>query len=409
MSRRGVIRLATRGSALALRQAATVKERLADRRTEVELVEVETAGDEIRDELIHRLGTTGAFVRSLDEQVLAGEVDAAVHSLKDVPTEAPESLVVAAVPERAAAHDVLVTPDGRELADLPEGGTVGTSSLRRGAQLLAERPDLTIEPLRGNVDTRVEKLLAPHRQREHERRIDAAEAAGDSGDDAAQSAAHGAAFDRSVEAWFDDHAEVERRALERDVDVAYAAIVLAATGLERIGLAHHVPTTTLPPTTFVPAPGQGALAVVAVDGEGAGRLNDALDHPRSRVETTVERTILAELGGGCVAPLGAHAVLEGSAVAATVRVLSRDGTEEVAATRELPVERHVEAAVEFAADLAERGAGALIERAARETGDAGEGASAADADAATARERREDADRSDAEDDNDTVAGEDGV
>jgi len=415
MSRREVLRLATRGSDLALRQAATVEERLADRRTDVELVEVETTGDELREELIHRLGTTGAFVRSLDEEVLAGKVDAAVHSLKDVPTEAPESLVVAAVPERGPAHDLLVTPDGSDLDALPEGASVGTSSLRRGAQLMAERPDLAIEPLRGNVDTRVEKLLAPGLQREHERRLDAegedgqntdAGADGEDGQntEAGADGEHGEpAFDRSVEAWFGDLAEVERRALERDVEVEYDAVVLAAAGLERLGLDHHVPTTRLPPKSFVPAPGQGAIAVVAVDGEGAQRLSSVLDHPRTRVETTVERTLLAELGGGCVAPIGAYALLQGSTVTTSVSVLSRDGTEEVAATREVPVERHVEAARAFAADLAERGADDLIQQAARDTGglEGGPGdEDVADADAATARERREDAD--------DPAGGEDG-
>ena len=150
------IRLATRGSELALRQTQRVARALESRRREVELVEVETTGDSVRDELIHRLGRTGAFVRSLDEKVLDGELDAAVHSMKDMPTDQPPELVVAGVPERAAAADVLVTPDGRSLDELPEGATVGTSSLRRGAQLLAARPDLRIEPLRGNVDTRVE-------------------------------------------------------------------------------------------------------------------------------------------------------------------------------------------------------------------------------------------------------------
>src|SRR6056297_3567403 len=149
------LRLATRGSDLALRQASTVRDSLASRRLTVELSEVETTGDQLTDELIHRLGKTGAFVRSLDEKVLAGELDAAVHSMKDMPTERPDRLVVAAVPERAAAEDVLVTPDGRSLDELPDGATVGTSSLRRKAQLLAERDDLTVEPLRGNVDTRL--------------------------------------------------------------------------------------------------------------------------------------------------------------------------------------------------------------------------------------------------------------
>src|SRR6056297_2302767 len=115
------IRLATRGSDLALRQATAVKSQLDSRRREVTLTEVDTTGDQLRDELIHRLGKTGAFVRSLDEKVLSGELDAAVHSMKDMPTERPDDLVVAAVPERGPPGDLLVTPDGDDLADLPEG------------------------------------------------------------------------------------------------------------------------------------------------------------------------------------------------------------------------------------------------------------------------------------------------
>jgi hydroxymethylbilane synthase len=119
--------------------------------------------------------------------------------------------------------------------------------------------------------------------------------------------------------------------------------------------------------SFVPAPGQGALAVTARDGEIAQTINHELDHPRTRVETTVERTILGTLGGGCVAPVGIHAVIQGEYVHAKVRVLSQDGTEEISATRDLPVETHPEAAREFAEGLAEEGAAELIERARRET------------------------------------------
>ncbi|ERH07445.1 MAG: porphobilinogen deaminase [Halonotius sp. J07HN4] len=167
------VRLATRGSDLARQQATTVKATLDSRRREVTLTEVDTRGDQIRDELIHRLGKTGAFVRALDEEVLNGDLDAAVHSLKDMPTEMPEKLVVAAVPERAPSGDVLVTPDGSDIDTLPEGAVVGTSSLRRKAQLLAVRPNLEVVALRGNVDTRVEKLLAPSLQREHQARLEA--------------------------------------------------------------------------------------------------------------------------------------------------------------------------------------------------------------------------------------------
>lgn len=360
MSRRSrTLQLATRGSDLARRQAGAVKDALADRRLTVDLLEVETTGDRMREELIHRLGKTGAFVHSLDERVLDGEADAAVHSLKDVPTEEREDLVVAAVPERGPAGDVLITPDGTTLADLPTGATAGTSSLRRKAQLLAERPDLTVEPLRGNVDTRVQKLLAPSLAAEHTARLEAAESATESEaeNDAEQH------FEMSVEAWFDDLADIERQALQREVQTEYDAIVLAEAGLQRLGLAHHLEYERLPPDTFVSAPGQGIIAVLTRDGPVAERIKDAIDDPRTRVEATVERTILETLGGGCVAPIGVRAIFQGRVVTTSVSVFSVDGTETITERRPLPVERHTEAAREMAADLADRGASELIERA----------------------------------------------
>jgi hydroxymethylbilane synthase len=350
------LRLATRGSDLALRQAASVREALENRRYEVELVEVETEGDRIRDELIHRLGRTGAFVRALDERVLSGEVDAAVHSLKDMPTDAPDELRVAGVLERAPANDVLLTPDGSSLDDLPDGATVGTSSLRRRAQLHNARPDLAVEPLRGNVDTRVEKLLAPSLQAEHEARLAADERAHADGDDEQ-------AYERRPDEWFDDLSEVERNALGRDPDIEYDAIVLAEAGLRRSGLDHRTSFVRLPTGTFVPAPGQGAIAVTASD--RAEELTEVLDVPRTRVETTVERTLLAELGGGCIAPIGVYAVLQGAYVHVTVQVFGPDG-ELVSASRDLPVDRHAAAAVDFAGALRDRGAADLIQRAAED-------------------------------------------
>ncbi|WP_415379138.1 hydroxymethylbilane synthase [Halosimplex sp. TS25] len=408
------LRLGTRGSTLAMRQAAAVKERLENRRFDVELVEVETTGDQITDEAIHELGKTGAFVRALDEEVLDGDCDAAVHSMKDMPTEMPEDLIVAGVPERAAPRDVLVTREGTSLMGLPEGATVGTSSLRRGAQLLAERPDLDVQPLRGNVDTRVEKLLAPPLVREHERRVEAeadeevesfaaydetdgddeaddqsrstdyakynkpddadddetgpgTDGDGGDSDDGDGDADDDSEFDRTVEEWFEDLSELERRALERDPDVEYDAIVLAEAGLERAGLLHHVEHTQLRPDQFVPAPGQGTLAVTARDGDLADDIRSALDHAPTRVEATAERTVLEELGGGCVAPVGIYAVLQGSVVRTSVRVLDREGDEEVRETRELPVERHPHAAREFASDLADDGAAEIIAQARRRT------------------------------------------
>ncbi|WP_267161094.1 hydroxymethylbilane synthase [Halovenus salina] len=365
MSTHGTLQLATRGSALARWQAETVKDQLASRRQPVELVTVETEGDQVRDELIHQLGTTGAFVRSLDEEVLAGELNAAVHSMKDMPTDQPDDLVVAGVLERGPPGDVLVTRDGTALEDLPEGATIGTSSLRRGAQLLARRPDLDIAGLRGNVDTRVEKLLAPPLNSEHERRVEAWRR---EMDDEESEDPH-TEFECPPEEWVDGLTELEQAALDREAGTEYDAICLAEAGLARSGLLDELHYERLDPTSFVPAPAQGVIAVTALDDEATEYINDTVDHPPTRVETTVERTVLAELGGGCVAPVGIYARLQGDMVSTRVRVLSQDGTEEVSDARDLPVERHAQAAAEFAADLADRGAADLIEEARREDPD----------------------------------------
>ncbi|VTT85398.1 Porphobilinogen deaminase [Halorubrum sp. DM2] len=369
------LRLATRGSDLALRQAETVREALSSRRRDVELRQVETRGDQIPDELIHRLGKTGAFVRALDEEVLAGDADLAVHSLKDLPTEEMEDLVVAAVPERAPSGDVVVQPDGLGIEDLPPGSVVGTGSLRRGAQIRAARPDLTVEPIRGNVDTRLEKLLAPGLQAEHERRLIAsgeiaAETAEgeESGGDADEDDGVDEEFDESVEEWFDSLSDLERAAMERNVETEYDALVLAEAGLRRSNLFYEVETTRLPREEFVPAAGQGAIAVTASDPEVVEAVREAVDHPRTRVAVTVERTVLGELNGGCVAPIGVSALVKGEHVHVRARVLSTDGTEEVADTRDLPIRSHATAAAEFAADLADRGADDLIAEAREEAG-----------------------------------------
>ncbi|SNR38260.1 hydroxymethylbilane synthase [Halorubrum vacuolatum] len=382
------LRLATRGSDLALRQAGAVRDVLSTRRRDVEIRRVETRGDEIRDELIHRLGRTGAFVRALDEEILAGDADLAVHSLKDVPTETvgADGLVVAGIPERAPAGDVLVHPDGLALDELPAGAVIGTGSLRRTAQIKASRPDLTVEPIRGNVDTRLEKLLAPHLQAEHERRLlaeggldadpDGADDEGDvdegdvdDAEDTDDTETPEEAFDRSVEEWFDGLTELERSAMGRVVDVEYDALVLAEAGLLRSGLADAVATTRLPREEFVPAAGQGAIAVTATDPDVIETVRSTVDHPRTRVAVTVERTVLAELNGGCIAPIGVSALVQGEHVHVRARVLSIDGTEEVAGARDLPIENHAKAAEAFAAELADRGAADLI-AAAREEVDA---------------------------------------
>ncbi|MCO8252310.1 hydroxymethylbilane synthase [Haladaptatus sp. AB618] len=358
MSHRGKeLRLATRGSDLAIRQSGEVKAALEDRRYSVELVEVATTGDQLDDALITELGKTGAFVRDLDQQVLDGDVDGAIHSMKDMPTEHPNELIVAAVPERASAKDALVTPDGKPIDALPDGAVVGTSSLRRKAQLLNFRPDLTVEPLRGNVDTRIEKLLAPILQAEHEERTEEEkERKGHVG----KKDSYEFPYDKNIDEWFNDLSEVGRGALERDIETEYDAIVLAEAGLQRSGLAHHVEYDRLPPKQFVPAPGQGALAVMTLDSELAHDLHTVLDHPRTRVETTVERTILRELNGGCIAPIGVHSIIQGENVHVDVQVFSQDGSEVISLKRDVPVETHVTGAKQVANELAERGARDLI-------------------------------------------------
>ncbi|WP_313693198.1 hydroxymethylbilane synthase [Halorarum halobium] len=367
----GTLRLATRGSALARVQAESVADALATRRRSVELVEVETRGDRLSEELISRLGKTGAFVRALDEEVLAGECDAAVHSMKDMPTEMPDDLRVAGVPERAPSGDVLVSREGGTVADLPSGSVVGTSSLRRKAQVLAARPDLTVEPLRGNVDTRLRKLVAPDLQAEHEARVE--EKRDRKGD---LTSSDGSEYDRTVEEWFDDLSEFQRRALERELDTEFDAVVLAEAGLRRSGLLDRpeYEVERLERAEFVPAPGQGAIAVTTADRDATEAVHDAVEHQPTRIATTVERTVLKELGGGCIAPIGVGALLQGEHVQVRARILSADGSEEVAANRDLPVRRHADAAAEFAADLRERGAADLIEAAKREADANGEAA-----------------------------------
>lgn len=336
----GPFRLGTRGSTLARRQADRVGAVLADHRYDVQVVEVSTEGDRIRDELIHRLGKTGAFVRDLDQRVLDGDLDAAVHSLKDMPTEMPEDLVVAAVPTRTDPHDVLVTRDGASLTELPPEPIVGTGSLRRRAQLRNVRDDVTVEPVRGNVDTRIRKLLGPQLRGERE-----------------------SVEEDEREEWEAELDELERAALDVDADKRYDALVLARAGLERIDLLDRVGSDRLPIDQFVPAAGQGALAVTMRDDEAAERVHRLADDPSSRVAATVERTILAGLGGGCIAPIGVNAIVQGEVVHTRVQILSLSGEDVVRTTRDLPVETYLEAARDLVEELESAGAVELIEQA----------------------------------------------
>jgi hydroxymethylbilane synthase len=235
------LRVATRGSALARWQAERVVE-LLDR--PAELVVVSTRGDRDTASTIHALGGTGVFVKEVQEAVLSGDADLAVHSAKDLPPRAPEGLVLAAVPERGDPRDALV---GSTLADLPTGARIGTGSVRRRAQLAALRPDLTFGELRGNIPTR----------------------------------------------------------LERAVD--FDAVVVAAAALDRLGIADRA-TERLEPSTLLPQVGQGALAIEcrADDADTLAALAE-IDDAAAHAEVRAERAFLNQLGGGCTLPCGALA------------------------------------------------------------------------------------------------------
>ena len=263
------LRLGTRTSRLAMWQAHWVADAL--RRSwpglSVELVEFVTEGDRTLDKPLPEIGGKGLFTVELEAALLAGRIDLAVHSLKDLPTDDPAGLTVGATTERADVRDAWISPSGAGLADLPRGATVGTSSLRRGAQLLRRRPDLVIRSIRGNVETRIRKVH----------------------------------------------------------DGGYDAGVLALAGLERLEIADRA-AAVLDLDTMLPAPGQAALGVqVRADDADVLRHVAALDHPETRASVTAERAFLAGLGGGCSAPIAAYARVEGGRLAVRTRVVSTDG------------------------------------------------------------------------------------
>jgi len=260
----------TRGSALARWQTDYVVRRLraAWPTLNCQTKLFTTSGDHILDKPLPEIGGKGLFTEELENALRSGEIDIAVHSLKDLPIDDAPGLVLGAIGEREDARDVLISRDGRSLVALPQGARVGTSSLRRAAQLLAARPDLILLPLRGNVDTRIRKAT--------------------SGD--------------------------------------YDAIVLAAAGVLRLGLEAHI-TEYLPFELMLPAPGQGALAVQCrADDSTVRELLAAIDHAVTCAAVTAERAFLNALGGGCSAPVAAYAISSPKTpIFMTGLVASRDG------------------------------------------------------------------------------------
>ena len=284
------VRIGTRGSALALWQAERVRQLLLQAQPQLtaELIRIESHGDRSPENTIADIGVVGIFTREIERALLDRRVDVAVHSLKDMPTEPPPGLVVAAVLERDEVRDLLVaaclaaapTRSGTAaLARLPRGARIGTSSLRRRAELLRARPDLDVAPVRGNVPTRI--------------------------------------------------AQVERGELE--------GVVLSACGLERLGI-QVAGSTLLEPEIMLPAPAQGTIAVqVRADDTATRALVAGLDHAETRLCTDAERQLLRDLGGGCRVPIGALARVDADTLQLMARVSKPDGSRVLDAFESGPV------------------------------------------------------------------------
>ncbi len=299
------IRIGTRGSMLALQQSGMIKAALEKLRPDigVSLEVIRTTGDKITDVPLAKVGGKGLFVKEIEDALLDGSVDIAVHSMKDVPAELPEGLEIAAVPEREDPRDALIIRRGKDISDLPEGAVIGTSSLRRASQLLKMRPDFEVRMLRGNLETRLRKL--------------------DEGQ--------------------------------------YDAIVLAAAGLRRMGWQDRI-TVFLDPAVFIPAIGQGALGIEARTGdERVLKIIGALNHPDSAAAVKAERSLLKELEGGCQVPIGGHARISGDIIDLVGLVASLDGREVFRSHSSSRIEDAVDLGKRVAAELLELGARRILQ------------------------------------------------
>ena len=274
MTNEPILRIGTRGSPLALAQAHEVQARLRAAHPDlvpegaIEIVIIKTTGDMVLDRTLSEIGGKGLFTKEIDEAQLGNRIDIAVHSMKDVPTVLPDGLILPCILEREDVRDAFISLKAKSLADLPAGSVVGTASLRRGAQILFRRPDLKVEPLRGNVQTRLKKLE----------------------------------------------------------DGVADATLLAMAGLRRLGLAERA-TYQLSPEEMLPAVAQGAIGITARDGDEAilARLAP-LNHPESHVRVVAERAFLAVLDGSCRTPIGALAELSGDALTFRGLVIRPDGS-----------------------------------------------------------------------------------
>lgn len=298
------VRIATRKSPLALWQAEHVAARLKrlDDVSAVELVPVSTRGDEVLDRSLQKIGGKGLFIKELEVAMQEGRADIAVHSMKDVPADMPDGFCIAAVLERADPADALVTTDGARLSDLRGGGQVGSSSLRRQAQLMAMRPDLEVRPLRGNVQTRLDKLRA--------------------GD-----------FD---------------------------AIVLACAGLARLGLEGEI-SERFSMTQMLPAAGQGVVGIECLeDRDEIRELVAALEDPTARQTTTAERAVPRRLNASCQSPLASFAEIDNGELTLEALVATPDGKTVIRAASTGAAADAEDVGLEVAASLLDQGAAKLL-------------------------------------------------
>ncbi|RLB23465.1 MAG: hydroxymethylbilane synthase [Deltaproteobacteria bacterium] len=307
-----ILRIGTRGSKLALWQSEWIKAQIeaAYPDVHVELVRIKTTGDKILDSSLSKIGGKGLFVKEIEEALLSKRVDLAVHSMKDVPVELPDRLSLCSYPKRHEPRDVLVSTSGAGLQELPKGARVGTSSLRRAAQLLHQRPDLQVLSLRGNVDTRLGKL--------------------DRGD-----------FD---------------------------AVILAGAGLARLGFADRV-TQYLDPEVMLPAIGQGALGLeVRADDTRTIEMLAFLNDIGTEAAVKAERAFLKELEGGCQVPIAAHATIEDVRLRLRGMVAELDGSKMVKSEAIGAPEQAHEVGIRLARELLEAGAAEILQRIYREEG-----------------------------------------
>ncbi|MFT3916924.1 MAG: hydroxymethylbilane synthase [Anaeromyxobacteraceae bacterium] len=301
-----MIRIATRRSPLAKWQANHVADLLRAQEPGLEVVlhELMTKGDRILEVPLAEVGGKGLFVKEIEDALLKGDAEIAVHSMKDLPAELAPGLVIAAVPVREDPRDALCSPRWKTLDQLPKGAKVGTSSLRRGAQLKAVRPDLELHVVRGNVQTRLNKATS-------------------------------------------------------ELD----AVVLAYAGLRRLGLAEHA-TQVLSPDEMLPAVAQGALALEARAADAATMARLArLEHPETRVRIEAERGFLGRIEGGCQVPIAGHATVDGGTVKMRALVASLDGTRIIRGERTGPAGSARAMGVALAEDLLSKGAAAILKEA----------------------------------------------